>query len=243
MNLAHIENRGGFEIMTLIEDYGLSSPARSLLLLVLSIKDQDQKMEMDKLHIQKVIRYFEYLRHKKEIDFSNFKLGGVSYELEENRETLLEYELIDQTNHHFSLTEEGEIAVEDLKKTLGRDEYEKLVHAKKLLNDLPDDELLYFMYKTIPETQKHSTEFQRLEKKKESLVKSLFSRRKIDVCTAINWLGITEDQFVKLYPKKKLSQDTRKALVKGYQECADEDLAIAKDFKQVESELDEGCDA
>ena len=229
--------------MTLIEDYGLNSPARSLLLLVLSIKDRNQKTEMDKLHIQKTIRYFEYLRNKKEIDFSNFKLGGVSYELEENRETLLEYELIDQTNHHFSLTEEGKTAAKDLKGTLGIEEYKKLAYAKELLNDLPDDELLYFMYKTIPETQKHSTEFQRLEKKKESLVKSLFSKRKIDACKAINWLGISEDEFVKLYPKKKLSQETLSTLAKGYQECGDEDLAIAKDFEQVESELDEECDA
>src|SRR3990172_307274 len=228
--------------MTLIEDYGLNSPARSLLLLVLSIKDRDQKTEMDKLHIQKTIRYFEYLRNKKEIDFSNFKLGGVSYELEENRETLLEYELIGQINHHFSLTEEGKTAAKDLKGILGIEEYKKLVYAKEQLNDLPDDELLYFMYKTIPETQKHSTEFQRLEKKKETLVKSLFSKRKIHACTAINWLGIKEDEFVKLYPKKQISQDSLKALVKGYQECADEDLAITKDFEQVESELDEECD-
>ena len=44
--------------MTLIEDYGLNSPARSLLLIVLSIKDANQKAEMDKLHIQKVIKFF-----------------------------------------------------------------------------------------------------------------------------------------------------------------------------------------
>jgi hypothetical protein len=229
--------------MTLIEDYGLNSPARSLLLIVLSIKDQNQETDMDKLHIQKVIRYFEYLRGKKEIDFSNFKLGGVSYELEENRETLLEYELIDQTNHCFTLSEDGKAAAQDLAKNLKPEESEKLIYAKKLLNDLPDDELLYFMYKTIPETQKHSTEFQRLEKKKEALVKSLFSKRKIDACTAINWLGITQDEFIKMYPKKKYSQETLSALAKGYQECSDEDLAITKDFEQVENELDEECDA
>ena len=228
--------------MTLIEDYGLDSPARSLLLTVLSIKDRNQKAEMDKLHIQKVIRYFEYLREKKEIDFSNFKLGGVSYELEENRETLLEYELIDQTNNHFTLTNEGKTAAEDLRETLGKEEYEKLVYAKELLNDLPADELLYFMYKTIPETQKHSTEFQRLEKKKQAIVKSLFSKRKIDACTAINWLEISENEFVKLYPKKKLSQETLKSLSEGYEKYAEEDLAITKDFEQVEKELDENCD-
>ncbi len=228
--------------MTLIEDYGLDSPARSLLLTVLSIKDQNQKTEMDKLHIQKVIRYYEFLVEKKEIDFSNFKLGGVSYELEENREALLEYELIAQSNHHFCLTKEGETAAQDLVKTLPQEEYEQLVCAKRLLNDLPDDELLYFMYKTIPETQKHSTEFSRLEKKKELLVRCLFSKRKVDSCTAMKWLGINEDEFVKLFPKKKLPENTLNLLAKGYEEGAEEDLEIAKDFEQVENELDQDCD-
>ena len=229
--------------MTLIEDYGLDSPARSLLLIVLSIKDNNQNSEMDKLHIQKVLRYFEYLREKNELDFSNFKLGGVSYELEENRETLIEYELIDQKNCDFFLTEEGNTAANDLKKTFGQEEYQQLVCAKKLLNDLPDDELLYFMYKTIPETQKHSTEFVRLEKKKELLVKNLFSKRKIDALTAIDWLKISEEEFVKMFPKKKLSENVSNLLAKGYQESADEDLKITKDFEQVENELDEECSA
>jgi hypothetical protein len=229
--------------MTLIEDYGLDSPARSLLLTVLSIEDVNEKLEMDPLHIQKVIRYYEYIREKKEIDFSNFKLGGVSFELEENEENLIEYELIDKKNNEFHLTEDGLLAAVDLKKTFNRQDYEQLVCAKKLLNDLPTDELLYFMYKTIPETQKHSTEFTRLEKKKESLVKSLFSKRKIDACTAMEWLKISEDEFVKLFPKKNLSENTLKLLAKGYQEGADEDLEIAKDFEQVENELDEECDA
>jgi hypothetical protein len=229
--------------MTLIEDYGLDSPARSLLLTVLSIKDNNQRTEMDKLHIQKVLRYYEHLREKTEIDFSNFKLGGVAYELEENRETLIEYELIDQKNCDFSLTEEGTAAAIDLKKTFSQEDYQLLVCAKKLLNNLPDDELLYFMYKTIPETQKHSTEFSRLERKKESLVKNLFAKRKIDSSTAINWLKISEEEFTKMFPKKELPKSAVNHMAKGYQEYADEDLEIAKDFEQVENELDEECSA
>jgi len=229
--------------MTLIEDYGLDTPARSLLLTVLSIKDNAQRTEMDKLHIQKVLRFYEYLREKKEIDFSNFKLGGVAYELEENRETLIEYELIDEKNRDFFLTDEGTTAANDLKKTFKQEEYEQLVCAKKLLNDLPNDELLYFMYKTIPETQRHSTEFARLERKKETLVKNLFAKRKIDSETAISWLGIRKDEFIKMFPKEKLPESAINMMVKGYQECADEDLKITKDFEQVESELDEECDS
>jgi hypothetical protein len=229
--------------MTLIEDYGLDSPARSLLITVLSIADNKQRAEMDKIHIQKVLRYYEHLREKKEIDFSNFKLGGVAYELEENRETLIDYELIDRKNCDFSLTDEGNAAAQDLKKTFNEDDYRLLVCAKKLLNDLPDDELLYFMYKTIPETQKHSTEFSRLERKKEILVKNLFAKRKIDASTAISWIGISEEEFIKTLPKKKLSENVVNLMAKGYRECADEDLNITKDFEQVENELDEECGA
>ncbi len=229
--------------MTLIEDYGLDSPARSLLLTVLSIKDNNQRTEMDKLHIQKVLRYYEHLLEKKEIDFSNFKLGGVSYELEENRETLMEYDLIEQKDCNFFLTDQGNAAANDLKKTFNQEEYQQLICAKKLLNDLPDDELLYFMYKTIPETQEHSTEFARLEKKKESLVKNLVSKRKIDALTAINWLVISEEEFVKMFPKKKLAEADVNIIAKGYQESAEEDLKIVKDFEQVENELDEDCKA
>lgn len=219
---------------TIIDNYGLDSPARTLLLLVLSIKDGNKKTEMDKLHIQKVIRFFEHLRQKKEIDFSNYKLGGVSYELEENIESLLEYGLIDQKNNDFILTNEGERATKALRQSIARDEYEKLAIAKRRLNDLPHDELLYFMYMTIPETQKHSTELQRLDKKKETLVVSLFSKGKIDASSASKWLGMSEKDFFK-------SNSITRLLAEGYQESAKEDLAIANDFKQVENELDEEC--
>jgi hypothetical protein len=228
--------------MTLVEDYGLDSPPRTLLLLVLSINDCNNRKAMDILHIQKVIRLFEQLRQKKEIDFSNFKLGGVSYELEENKESLIEYELIEPTDGYFALTDEGREAAAVLKQTFDKTEFGQLVYAKQLLNDLPSDELLYFMYKTIPETQKHSTEFARLERKAESLVKALFMKRKIDVETAARWLGITPTDFAKKIPKKALSTATQKALIEGYQQSSAEDLALAKDFEQIDHELDQECD-
>jgi hypothetical protein len=228
--------------MTLVEDYGLDSPPRKLLLLVLSIDDCNFQKAMDKLHIQKVIRFFEHLRKKSEVDFSNFKLGGVSYELEENRDALIEYELIEPINGRFVLTNEGYDAAKALKQSLDKTEIEQLVFAKQLLNDLPSDELLYFMYKTIPETKKYSTEFSRLERKKDMLVKNLFLKRKIDVATASSWLGISQSDFVKKLRKKPLSAENQKALIEGYQQGADEDLVIAKDFEQVDKELDEECD-
>ena len=229
--------------MTLIEDYGLDTPPRKLLLLALSVPDRNNNQAMDKLRIQKVIRFFEYLTKRKDVDFSNFKLGGVSYELEENRENLLEYELIEQTGTVFNLTHEGDLAVEELCETIIPENFNKLVFAKQQLNDLTDDEILFFMYMTIPETQRYSTEFPRLERKKVLLVKSLFSKRRIDVETAAKWVEMTEIDFVKLFPKKQLENSLSKSLIEGYQRSAEDDLEMAKSFESLESEVDGPCDA
>ncbi|MCL2134041.1 MAG: hypothetical protein FWH37_00550 [Candidatus Bathyarchaeota archaeon] len=227
--------------MTLIEDYGLESPTKTLLLLILSIEDYSHTKKMDKLHIQKIIKFFEELCQSKKIDFSNFKLGGVSYKLEENKQELIEYGFIELTSGYYNLTNEGDKAANLLKQTFDEEKYEKLVYAKQSLNDLPSDELMYFMYKTIPTTQEHSTEFKRLERKNEKLVSVLFSKRKIDVATASRWLGISKNEFIKKIPKKTLSVETQKALIEGYQQGADEDLSIAKEFEWVDYELDQQC--
>jgi hypothetical protein len=228
--------------MTLIEDYGLNSQSRTLLLLVLSIDNCNHKKAMDKLHIQKIIRLFEHIRQKKSIDFSNFKLGGVSDEIEENLEYLIDYGFIEQADNYFALTLEGDNGANLLRHTFDVAEFNKLVYATHLLRDLPNDETLYFMYKTIPTTQEHSTEILRLERKAESLVKSLFLKRKIDVATAAKWLDISLADFVKKFHKKALSAEVQQALVEGYLKSADEDLAIAKEFESIDHEFDCECD-
>ena len=64
--------------MSVITDYGLDSPSRAYLVLTLSMEDKNRRKSSDTLHMQKIIGYFEFLRQKKEIDFSNFLLGQVS---------------------------------------------------------------------------------------------------------------------------------------------------------------------
>jgi hypothetical protein len=229
--------------LTLIEDYGLDSPPRKLLLLALSITDRINKKAMDKLRIQKVIRFYEHLCGKKEIDFSNYKLGGVSYELDENRDNLMEYELIEQTDKWFALTPQGDSAVEELCGIISPADYSCLVFAKQQLNDLTDDEMLFFMYMTIPETQKFSTEFERLERKKGPLIECLFVKRKIDATTAAKWLKICETDFVRSHAKKGIPASLVDSLIEGYQKSAEDDLEIAKSFENSEKTVDEYCDA
>jgi hypothetical protein len=181
-------------------DYGLDSPARALLILALSMQDRAQKKEMDRLHIQKTIKYFEHLQQEEKIDFSNFKYGGVSYELHENLETLEECGLIDSVgtakNPKYVLTEEGDNVAKELLATYGKEELRKLNFAKLQLNDLSYEEMLFFMYMLIPETQKHSVEFARLNKKRRTLVRKLFRKGRINSTTAAKWLGVDEKIFL-----------------------------------------------
>lgn len=182
--------------LSLIIDYGLDSPARRSLILVLSLQDKLKKMEMDKLHIQKTIRYFEYLRQQETISFSNFKYGGVSYELQENLETLVECGLIEKVRTKYILTDEGKKAAQELLQNYDKNSLRKLTFAKNQLNDLSHDEVLFFMYKLLPETQKYSTEFERLDQKKEALVRKLFLKGRINSTTAAKWLEVEEKSFL-----------------------------------------------
>lgn len=187
--------------MSLVSDFGLDAPARKLPLLALSLPDNGGKKEMDGLHLQKTIRYYEYLVQKREIEFSNYKLGAVSYELAENVEVLEEVGLVEETDHgRLSLSPEGEQASKELQTEIGKTNIEKLQFAKKQLNDLTSDELLFFMYSLLPETTENSTEWERLSKRRVETVRVLYEKGRINSVTASKWLDISEAEFLERAP-------------------------------------------
>jgi hypothetical protein len=183
--------------MSYLEDYGLTSPSRKYSLVALVLKDRKGCAQIDIMHLQKIIRYFEYLRNSKDIAYSNYKYGVVSYELEENVEKLQDNGLVDRDEYDIlTLTPEGQDIAEKLSQGLDKKELEKLMFAKQQLNDLTLDELMYFMYRLIPESVVNSTEFPRLEKKKTSFVQSLFLKGKVNSATAAKWLDMSEKDFL-----------------------------------------------
>jgi len=179
--------------MTAIADYGLDSPARALLLLVLSAKNSEP---MSRLHFQKTILYYERMQEQKDVDFSYFHYGGVSYELQENLESLIEYGLVKKIGTKYTLTDEGEKTVALLREKCDKESLRKLLFAKQQLNDLPDRELLYLMYKLFPDTQVNSREFENLEKDKETIIPRLFLKGRITAHMASEWLGKSEKEFL-----------------------------------------------
>lgn len=185
--------------MSAITEYGLDSPARALLILVLSMKDREP---MSKLHFQKTILYYERMQQQKDIDFSDFHYGGVSYELQENLESLEEYGLIERVGNKYRLTAEGEKTATELMEQYDKEALRKLVFAKQQLNDLPDKELLYLMYKLFPDTQANSTEYKKLEEEKQMLIRKLFCKGRIGAHMAAEWLGISEKDFLESLSRK-----------------------------------------
>lgn len=188
--------------MSYILDYNLDEPSRLWSLLALSVNDKKQHKAMDIMHVQKVIRYFEYLRETQELEYSNYKYGAVSDELKENLDTLVECGLVELKDDKYLLTEEGASIVQDIVRTFDSKDFQLLVFAKNQLNDLPLDELMYFLYKLIPSTQKNSAEYQRLEKKRDQIVRSLLLKGRINSNMAAKWLEISEKEFLdSLSPK------------------------------------------
>jgi len=190
--------------MTYEEDYGLDSFSRKWLLVLLGLEDARGNKKTDILRINKIFRYFEHLLGQKNLDFSNYKLGAVSYELRETVDEFEESDLVAKDNGHYELTDEGEEAEKELANKLNKREVKMLEFAKKLLNDLTDDELLFFMYLTFPDTQEHSTQIERLLRKKDDLVASLYNKGRITSATASSWLGEPEANFLQKH-KMQLS--------------------------------------
>ena len=175
--------------MSIVLDYGLAAPSRKLPILALSIFDEEGKQEMDILHINKVIRYFQYLADIEEVEFSNYNLGAVSYEIEENMVLLEEYGLIKKKNKNkYDLTDLGKSAVAELKVTISEEHLKKLIYSKQILNDLSFNELLFFMYKLLPETIENSTQYHILKKSKEKIINNLLKKGKISKNIAMKWL-------------------------------------------------------
>lgn len=182
----------------MIADYGLDAAARKLPLLALSLPDAKGTKEMDGIHLQKIIRYYEYLTQRFDIEFSNYKLGAVSYEMVENLDLLEETGLVEETDRgKLVLSAEGEEASKQLQAGVERNDIGKLQFAKKQLNDLPNDELLFFMYNLLPNTRENSTEWERLSKRKLDLVKALYRKGRISSATASKWLEVAESEFLR----------------------------------------------
>jgi hypothetical protein len=182
--------------MTVVCREGLDSASRKVLMLVLSLEDRNKNREMDNVHIQKIVRFFEYLTQRNDIDYTNYNYGTVSEDIDENLESLQEYGYVQEVNGKYTLTDEGNECINVLTEVFGEGDLRKLSFAKKQLNNLEFWELLFFMYKLIPQSIENSTVYAKLERNRLPLTISLFKKGCINSDTAAKWLCMTEKEFL-----------------------------------------------
>ena len=172
--------------MSLIEDFGLYIPSRKIPLLILSVEDEKGEKKTDILHMNKIIKLYQEISNSDDIQFSNFNLGAVSYEVEESIDILQEVGLIEEVEKRkYKLTKDGEEAVRMIKRKLSEEEMRRIEYSKKLLNDLDFNELLFYMYMRFPNTQENSTQIRKLKIMQKGIINKLVNKGKIDNETAI----------------------------------------------------------
>ncbi|MFH2111202.1 MAG: hypothetical protein ABIJ47_08095 [Candidatus Bathyarchaeota archaeon] len=178
--------------MSLMEEYGIDDPSVEIPLLILSFHKGDS---LNELHIHKITRYFQYIKKKNYVTFSNFRKGDVSYEIQESLEELNSYDLIDKFDENCEITPLGEEVTKEIIKTYDEETIKQLNLAYNRLKNMDDDELMFFMYNLLPESKKNSTQLSRLLKNKIQLTKSLYRKGLISKYTGAKWLEISEKSF------------------------------------------------
>ena len=174
--------------MGLIEDYGLDSRSKALLLLLFHVSGKGDT-RLNKIQINKMIRYFQLLSKKNEISFSQYNLGDVSFEIQEGIDELLDIGILEEDRSKLFLSEEGKKASEELSKKSNKKDIELLSKSYNTLNGLSDEEIMFFMYNEIPESRINSKVYGDLMKRGVRLVQNLYNKGKISASTALSWVS------------------------------------------------------
>jgi len=175
--------------MTFAKNFGLEEPVRTLILLTLDLEPIGAPKEVDIVHLNKIIKLYQSESDRSNIEFSNYNMGAVSYEIEETMELLMEMDIIEiDTNNRYILTELGIKMVNEIKILVSDKDVEILTKSKKMLNDLSYNELLYYMYMKFPDTKENSTQMSKLNRMKIKLINKLVEKGKINREEADEWL-------------------------------------------------------
>jgi hypothetical protein len=196
--------------MTKKEDYGLDTPAKILPIIIMNFDDKNEKVRLDKLQINKIICHFEKITNSNEIEFRQFKLGFVSYEVSEDLEMLTEYGLLDKDeNENYFITPEGQEAAKELLQDFPKEKTKALSEAYEL-RKLSSDELLFFMYKTYPESKSYSIVYFKLSKNDMKLVQGIYDKGLISASTALQWVSEEDRDKLDLNVKEEYSKKLEK---------------------------------
>lgn len=176
--------------MTLVQSFGLDEPTRRVILLALAIEPTEGiPKEVDIVHLNKIIKLYLSESSRIDIEFSNYNMGAVSYEVEETLNLLQDIDIIEKNEKkRYRLTELGENVIIGIIENTPIEDINKLEYAKNTLNGLSYNELLYYMYMKFPDTKENSTQINKLSRMKKRLIHNLLEKGIIDQETAEEWI-------------------------------------------------------
>lgn len=126
--------------------------------------------------------------------FEPYFLGPYSQIVDDSLEDLIRYGLVDESNNTYFLTEKGKLIYDRL--TPKEELLEVLGDFKQFLNDIPDDEVLAFIYVTYPEYTTESAKWNKLKTKRVEIALSLLQKQKVSFNKAVEISGLTANSFL-----------------------------------------------
>jgi len=132
--------------------------------------------------------------------FEPYLLGPYSQIVDDSLEDLMRYGLVDECGNSYFLTEKGKKIYDRL--TPEKELLEVLEDFKQFLNDLPDDELLAFIYVTYPEYKAESAKWNYLQNNRVEIALSLLKKQKVSFNKAVEISGLSANGFLGVLQKR-----------------------------------------
>jgi len=177
-------------------NYELTDLQRYILLL-LSLKNNEPIK--GKLWLQKELFLLakNISKLEREASFEPDFIGPFSENADEELEELKLDDFID-IDRKIRITEDGKNIIKKIQNSFSKEEIELANNIKDFLNDLPEDELLAFVYFSYPEMAQESLVKKGVEKERIELAINLYKKNKVSIEKASEIAGIPIEKFMKL---------------------------------------------
>ncbi len=133
-----------------------------------------------------------------EAEYEPSLMGGLSDVLDWHVDQLEVIGLLRTEKASYVLTGAGEDCAGKLAREIPDSDLRQIEEVKKLLNDLPKDELLAFLYFLYPEMTVESHELARLMPRRKELAVRLFKRGKVGLEKGAEIAGVPVQEFASL---------------------------------------------
>ena len=155
-----------------------------------------------RIKIQKLLFLISnvFSEYKDLLEFEPHLFGPYSETLENILDDLIKLGLVIQKGRKYELTERGKKIYSQLKP---KKELIKVIEDfKEFLNDLPDDEILAFVYVTYPDYISESAKWDELKKDRVKIAISLLKKEKVSFGKAVEISGLNSQKFEKILEER-----------------------------------------